>query len=109
MFIIDAQLSPHLAKWLSDEFKVEAYSLTFLQMQFLDDLSIYNFAKEKKAIIITKDLDFVQLQNRLGSPPKIIFVTCGNTSNMKMKEILKSKFELINELLELNELVELTD
>jgi predicted nuclease of predicted toxin-antitoxin system len=109
MFIIDAQLSPHLAKWLNEEFHVDAYSLTYFQMQFSDDLSIYNFARENRATVITKDSDFVQLQERLGSPPKIIFVTCGNTSNQKMKEILKSKFPLIIELLQSNNLVELAD
>jgi predicted nuclease of predicted toxin-antitoxin system len=109
MFLLDAQLSPHLAKWLTDEFNVEAFSLAYLQMQYLDDFSIYTYAKEKNAIVITKDFDFVQLQERFGSPPKIIFVTCGNTSNQKMKEILKSKFQLISELLNTNNLVELSD
>jgi predicted nuclease of predicted toxin-antitoxin system len=78
-------------------------------MQYLDDFSIYAYAKEKNAIVINKDFDFVQLQERFGSPPKIIFVTCGNTSNQKMKEILKSKFQLICELLHSNNLVELSD
>jgi predicted nuclease of predicted toxin-antitoxin system len=109
MFLLDAQLSPHLAKWLTDEFNVEVFSLAYLQMQYLDDFSIYTYAKEKNAIVFTKDFDFVQLQERLGSPPKIIFVTCGNTSNQKMKEILKSKFQLICELLHSNNLVELSD
>jgi predicted nuclease of predicted toxin-antitoxin system len=96
-------------KWLKDEFNVEAFSLAYLQMQYFDDFSIYTYAKEKNAIVITKDFDFVQLQERFGSPPKIIFITCENTSNQKMKEILKSKFQLISELLNTNNLVELSD
>jgi predicted nuclease of predicted toxin-antitoxin system len=83
--------------------------LSSVLTKYLDDFSIYTYAKEKNAIVITKDFDFVQLQERFGSPPKIIFVTCGNTSNQKMKEILKSKFQLISELLHSNNLVELSD
>ncbi len=37
---------------------------------------------------MTKDSDFVTLQTELGAPPKIIWITCGNTSNARLKEIL---------------------
>ncbi len=37
---------------------------------------------------MTKDSDFVDLLDRLDAPPKIIWLTCGNTSNARLKEIL---------------------
>ena len=37
---------------------------------------------------MTKDVDFVTLQNEFGPPPQIIWITCGNTSNARLKEIL---------------------
>jgi predicted nuclease of predicted toxin-antitoxin system len=58
---------------------------------------------------MTKDSDFLELQKRLGTPPKIIWVTCGNTSNARLKEILTSSLQQACELLESGEiLVEIT-
>ena len=37
---------------------------------------------------MTKDNDFCDLLYRLGPPPKIIWPTCGNTSNQGLKNIL---------------------
>ncbi len=37
---------------------------------------------------MTKDSDFVDLVDRLGAPPQIIWLTCGNTSNARLQEIL---------------------
>jgi predicted nuclease of predicted toxin-antitoxin system len=37
---------------------------------------------------MTKDSDFVDLVERLGPPPQIIWLTCGNTSNLRLREIL---------------------
>jgi predicted nuclease of predicted toxin-antitoxin system len=39
-------------------------------------------------VVITKDEDFVQLQRRLGTPPQMIWITCGNTSNEHLRTIL---------------------
>lgn len=65
--------------------------------------------QKRNAIVITKDADFVQLYERFGSPPKVVYVTCGNTSNEKMKTLFKAKFPLILEFLSHNDLVELID
>jgi len=58
---------------------------------------------------MTKDSDFLELQKRLGSPPKIIWVTCGNTSKARLIEILSVNLQKAVELLEGGEvLVEIT-
>jgi predicted nuclease of predicted toxin-antitoxin system len=58
---------------------------------------------------MTKDSDFVELQQRNGAPPKIIWVTCGNTSNAKLKSILLVNLREAVNLLETGEiLVEIT-
>jgi len=38
---------------------------------------------------MTKDSDFIDLVNRLGAPPQVIWLTCGNTSNARLRQILK--------------------
>lgn len=52
------------------------------------DRTIFIKAKEAKAIIMSKDDDFLSLQKELGVPPNLIWVSCGNTSNQRMREVL---------------------
>ncbi|MCA0364180.1 MAG: DUF5615 family PIN-like protein [Bacteroidetes bacterium] len=49
---------------------METYSASFLNLQNADNLEIFEFAKQKNAIIITKDDDFLKLIEKFGSPPK---------------------------------------
>ena len=59
--------------------------------------------------MITKDQDFVQLLNRLGPPPQVVWVTSGNTSNAQMRGILGQTFHKMVSLLRVGEpLVEIT-
>ncbi len=53
-----------------------------------EDLEIFKVAKAQEVIFMTKDSDFVNLVERLETPPKIIWLTCGNTSNARLREIL---------------------
>ncbi len=39
--------------------------------------------------MLTKHADFVELVERLGPPPQVIWLTCGNTSNAALRLILK--------------------
>jgi predicted nuclease of predicted toxin-antitoxin system len=52
---------------------------------------------------MTKDSDFVLLLDRFGAPPKIIWLTCGNTSNASLKEILTKQLSQAIEFLERGE------
>ena len=91
-FWIDAQLSPALAPWISETFAVEAFSVQRLGFQDASDEAIFFAARSEKVIVITKDRDFVHLLERLGPPPQIVWVTCGNIPNAVMREILHQHF-----------------
>ncbi len=47
-------------------------------------------ARHEAAIVMTKDSDFVQLLDRLGPPPQVLWLTCGNTSNAALQRMLTS-------------------
>ena len=49
---------------------------------------------------MTKDSDFVFLLEKFGSPPKVIWIRCGNTSNERLQEILSGQLKTALELLE---------
>ena len=56
------------------------------------------------------DSDFVLLLERLGPPPQILWVTCGNTSNARLRDILLTSFPEARARLEQGEsLVETSD
>ncbi|MBI4548714.1 MAG: DUF5615 family PIN-like protein, partial [Ignavibacteriae bacterium] len=85
---VDAQVSPMITAWIRETFSLETYSMRELGFRDATDQEIFAAAKEQQAIIMTKDSDFLNLVNRYGTPPQIIWVTCGNTSNAALKEIL---------------------
>lgn len=85
---IDAQLPPSLAPWITHNFDVTALSLKALSLRDAKDIEIFEAAKFADAIIMTKDSDFIDLVCRLGSPPKIIWITCGNVTNRNLRQLL---------------------
>jgi predicted nuclease of predicted toxin-antitoxin system len=52
---------------------------------------------------MTKDGDFIRLLEEFGAPPQVIWITCGNTSNTRLREILISALPQALELLESGE------
>lgn len=86
---VNAQLSPAIASWIAKEFAIEAKALRDLGLRDADDIEIYEAAqKAGEIVILSKDIDFVKLLEIQGAPPYLIWLTCGNTSNQKLKEIL---------------------
>ena len=91
MIWIDAHLSPAISIWITATFGISALALRDIGLRDAEDAEIFEAAKTQGIIFITKDSDFVDLVNRFGQPPQIILLTCGNTSNNRLKEILSSK------------------
>lgn len=85
---IDAQLSPQLAPWLRQSLGVAAVAVRDLGLRDAKDPEIFLAAREAGATVMSKDSDFVTLVRRHGPPPKLIRVTCGNTSNAYLKTLL---------------------
>jgi len=106
---IDAHLSPAIATWITNNFAVTAVALRDLGLRDAEDPEIFETAKDQGVVFMTKDSDFVDLVERLGSPPQIIWLTCGNTSNARLREILSSVLPETLELLRSGEkLVEIS-
>ena len=84
---IDAQLSPALALWIAQTFGISAVALRDIGLR-----------------------DEVRLLEELGPPPQIIWITCGNTSNARLKDLLQTALPRVLEFLTAGEsLVELSD
>ena len=87
---VDAQLSPSLAPWITQEFGIKAVSARYLGLVTATDKEIYKAAREAGAIVLTKDVDFVVLLQQFGPPPTILWIRCGNTSSAHVRSLLRS-------------------
>lgn len=85
---VDAQLPPTLADWITTTFGLEAAALRALSLRDAKDIEIFEAARTENAVIMTKDSDFVDLVCRLGSPPQILWLTCGNVTNRNLRRLL---------------------
>ncbi|MGB0563343.1 MAG: DUF5615 family PIN-like protein [Spirulinaceae cyanobacterium] len=85
---LDAQLPPNLAPWLRTTFHLDAFALRELALRDAQDIAIFEAAKTQNAVIMTKDSDFIDLVCRLGSPPQILWLTCGNMTNRNLRQLL---------------------
>lgn len=85
---LDAQLSPQLARWIAESFAVECRHVRDIGLRESEDSEIFRQARAANAVVMTKDEDFVDLVERNGAPPQVIWVTCGNMSNAHFKSLL---------------------
>lgn len=106
---IDAQLSPSLTHWITENFEVTASAVRDLGLRDSKDFEIFESARKANAVILTKDADFPHLLSQHGPPPQVIWLTCGNTSNKFLQRILKKTFILaINQIKAGEPIVEIT-
>ena len=95
----DTHISPAIAKWLNEQFNVEAVSFYKLNFHTASDYSIFTQAKENSAIFITKNKDYTKLLATFKAPPYIILLKGGNLSNadlkIQLKKSLQKCFDLI--------------
>ena len=108
---IDAQLSPFIANWINANFpELDAKSVRSLKLEDANDYDIFRKARKADAIIMSKDYDFVKLIELHGVPPKLIWITCGNTSNLRLCHILSTSLQQAVDLLSQGEnIVEISD
>jgi len=105
---LDAHLSPLLAAWITQNFGIDAAALRDLGLERARDRDIFDAARRTDVVLITKDADFVAILERLGPPPRVIWLTCGNTTNANLKLLLGHNLRQSIEALERGEpLVEL--
>ena len=100
---VDAQLSPQLATWLRGRFGVDAIAVRDLHLRDASDDEIFRAASRANATVLTKDSDFVRLLDRHGPPPRVVWLTCGNTSNAALTILLDRRWPLVQEMLERGE------
>jgi predicted nuclease of predicted toxin-antitoxin system len=108
-FLVDAQLPPALARWLSDQgHQAEhVFDLGFVQAS---DREIWMRAVATRATIITKDQDFVVLRSLDPDGAAVVWVRIGNTTRRRLLALFAQALPPIERALASGEtLVEVTE
>ena len=98
-FLIDAQLPPGLAGWLTEK----GHAATHVDDIFLtaaEDPEIWDNALESGSIIITKDEDFSERRSRTGDGPAVVWLRIGNATNRNLFQWLEPRWKSVIRLLE---------
>lgn len=77
-FIVDAQLPPALARFLTAN-RHEAEHVADRGLESASDRTIWDFALQENAAIVTKDEDFAQRKALAAASPKVIWIRLPNT------------------------------
>lgn len=96
--LFDQNLSRKLANRLADIFP-ESSHVQFHGLEEKTDTEIWEFAKHNDFCIVTQDADFAERSRLFGSPPKVVWLRCGNTPTNQVESLLRSGQDAIRELL----------
>jgi predicted nuclease of predicted toxin-antitoxin system len=80
-FIVDTQLPPRLATYLTEKGYESIHTTDFKEGHLLGDDEIILIAEDQDRTVVTKDSDFSEYFLLRGSPPKVLLVEFGNIRN----------------------------
>lgn len=93
-FVCDVHIPPQLASFFRAR-GFEAIHAFDVGLETADDITLWEFAKARDGVIVTKDKDFVAM-DAAQPGPRVILVCIGNSTN----RVLLSRFErLLPEIL----------
>ncbi|HET8865753.1 MAG TPA: DUF5615 family PIN-like protein [Gracilimonas sp.] len=94
--LIDNNLSYKLIDHLKSA-EIQSFHIKNVLSVFSLDQEIWDYAKDHKCMIMTKDNDFDELSQLFGCPPKVVHLLCGNKSTSYIADfIMSNKSSLID-------------
>ena len=86
--LFDQNLTFRLAYTVRDLFP---HSVHVRELGFAtsSDEEIWSFAKQNGFAIISKDSDFHQMSFLYGTPPKVVWLRCGNCSTAELEQVIR--------------------
>lgn len=86
--LFDENLSFKLCARLKDQFPGSS-RVRLLGLERADDLAVWRHARANDFALVTLDADFFDLSTLLGSPPKVIWLRCGNQPTAAIEALLR--------------------
>ena len=85
--LLDQNLTFRLLQPLVSHFPGSTHT-KLVGLAHVDDLRVWDFAREHGFVVVTKDADFLELVVLRGHPPKVVLLRCGNISNGALQNLL---------------------
>lgn len=95
----DENLSRHLVPALQERFPGSS-QVALLGLEQADDLVLWEHARRRDFVLVSKDEDFKDLQTLHGSPPKVVLLKLGNCTNHQVLETLLQSADRVLDLLQ---------
>ncbi|MGE3305457.1 MAG: DUF5615 family PIN-like protein [Rhizobiaceae bacterium] len=96
--LFDQNLSYRLCRNLSDVFP-GSEQVGRAGLAEADDSAIWKYASRAGLTIVTLDADFAEMAILRGSPPKIVWLRCGNQPTDVIERLLREHARLIERFL----------
>jgi predicted nuclease of predicted toxin-antitoxin system len=96
--LFDQNLSRKLVNRLADLFPGSSH-IQFHGLAEETDTEIWEFAKANDFCIVTQDANFAERSRLYGSPPKVVWLRCGNAPTSEVENLIRAGAEAIQELL----------
>ena len=92
--LFDHNLSHKLCRRLLDLFP-DSTQTQLLSLGTAPDQTIWEHAKTNGFIVVTLDKDFADLALLRGTPPKIVWMRCGNSTVAEIERLLRANADEI--------------
>src|SRR5262245_1867808 len=89
--LFDHNLSHKLCRRLTDLFP-DSTQTRLLGFATASDQIVWEHEKLNGFVVVTLDKDFGDLALQRGSPPKIIWLRCGNSTVVKVERLFRANF-----------------
>ena len=86
--LFDQNLSHRLAAALNDLFPGSS-QVRLVGLDRADDADIWRYAAREGFCIVTLDVDFAEMSALRGSPPKVVWLRCGNRPTAYIEALLR--------------------
>ena len=97
--LLDQNLSPRLlGKW--EAVYPGSSHVRLLGLRDADDTIVWEFTRDHKFIIVSKDSDFHQRSFLFGFPPKVIWIRLGNRPTIDIEKVFSERQSRILEFCE---------
>ncbi len=86
--LFDQHLSFRLCSLIADVLP-DCNQVRLIGLDKASDQEIWQYAKEHGFTIVTQDGDFSEMSALYGSPPKVIWLRCGNQPTSKVEQLIR--------------------
>lgn len=93
--LFDQNLSRKLPALLADIFP-ESTQVFLVGLDRASDVEVWEFARERGLVIVSKDSDFQQRSFLFGHPPKFIWLQVGNCPTRDVERLIRSQSAAIH-------------